>query len=65
MIKQLQCVRNAGAYDVTVSPKFYYTTPVFVHLQWFLIELRIEFKILTIICKSLHGQAPTYIENLF
>ena len=64
VIKQLQHVQNAAARVVTVSPKFCHITPVLANLHWLPIELRIEFKILTITYKTLHGLAPTYIKDL-
>ena len=64
VIKQLQRVQNAAARVVTVSPKFCHITPILVNLHWLPIELRIEFKLLTITYKTLHGLAPTYIEDL-
>ena len=64
LIKQLQRVQNAAARDVTLSPKFCHITPVLKNLHWLPINLRIEFKILTITCKALHGLAPTYIKDL-
>ena len=63
-LKQLQRVQNAAARVVTVSPKFCHITPVLKNLHWLLIDLRIEFKILTITYKALHGLAPTYIKDL-
>ena len=62
VIKQLQCVQNAAARVGTVSPKFCHITPVLANLHWLPIELRIEFKILTITYKTLHGLAPTCIK---
>ena len=64
LIKQLQRVQNAAARVVTVSPKFYHITPVLKNLHWLPIDLRIEFKILTITFKALHDLAPAYIKNL-
>lgn len=64
LIKQLQRVQNAAARVVTVSPKFCRITPVLKDLHWLPIDLRIEFKILTITYKALHGLAPTYINGL-
>ena len=64
VIKQLQRVQNAAARVVTVSPKFCHITPVLANLHWLPIEVRIEFKILTITYKTLHGLAPTYIKRL-
>ena len=48
VIKQLQRVQNADARFVTVSPKFCHITPVLANLHWLPIELRIEFKVLTL-----------------
>jgi len=39
-------------------------TPVLMSLHWLPIDLRIEFKILIITYKTLHGLAPAYIEDL-
>ena len=64
MIKQLQRVQNAASCVVTVSPKFCHITPVLANLHWLPIELRTELKILTIAYKTLHGLAPTYIQDL-
>ena len=66
MIKQLQRVQNVAAYVVTLSPKFCQITPVLGNLHWLPIDLRngIEFKILTVTYKTLHGLARTYIKDL-
>ena len=55
---------NAAARVVTLSPKFCHITPVLVNLYWLPIDLRIEFKMLTVTYKTLHGLAPTHIEDL-
>ena len=62
--KQLQRVQNAAARIVSLSPKFCHITPVLMSLHWLPIDLRIEFKILIITYKTLHGLAPAYIEDL-
>ena len=64
LINQLQRVQNAAARVVTVSSKFCHFTPVLKNLHWLSIDLRIEFKILIITYKALHGFAPTYIKDL-
>ena len=66
MINQLQRVQNVAACIVTLSPKFCHITPVLANLHWLPIVLRngIEFKILTVTYKTLHGLAPTYIKDL-
>ena len=64
VIKQLQRVQNAAARVVTLSPKFCHITPVLANLHWLSIYLRIELKILIVICKTFHGHDPTYIKDL-
>ena len=39
-------------------------TPVVKKLHWLPIDLRIEFKILTVTYKTLHGLSPAYIQDL-
>ena len=60
--KQLQCVQNAAARTVSLSPKFCHITPVLMTLHWLPIGLRIEFKMLII--TYVHGLALAYIEYL-
>ena len=64
MIKQLRRAQNAAARVVTLSPKFCHITPVLANLHWLSIYVRIEFKILIVTCKPLHGLAPPYIKDL-
>ena len=61
VIKQLQRVQNAAARVVSLSPKFCHITPVLMNLHWLPIDLGIEFKILIVTYKTLHGLAPAYI----
>ena len=65
VIKQLQRVQNVAACVVTLSPKFCHITPVLGNLHWLPIDLwnGIEFKILTVTYKTLHGLARTYIKD--
>ena len=55
---------NAAARVVTLSPKFCHITPVLANLHWLLTDLRIEFKLLPVTYKTLHGLAPTHIKDL-
>ena len=64
VIKQLQRVQNAAARFVTLSPKFCHITPVLTNLHWLPIDLRFEFKIITVTFKTLHGFARAYIKDL-
>ena len=60
VIKQLQRVQNAAARVVTLSPKFCHIKPVLANLHW----LRVEFNILIVTYKTLHGFAPAYTKDL-
>ena len=53
-------MQNAAARVVTLSPKFFHIKPVFANLHW----LRIEFKILIVTYKTLHGLAPANTKDL-
>ncbi len=39
-------------------------TPILIFLHWLSIKFRIQFKILVITFRALHGQAPAYIRDL-
>ena len=41
--------------------EFNHITPAFVGLHWLPIKFRVQLKLLLIVCKSLHNQAPHYI----
>ena len=64
LIKKLQRVQNAAARLVTRTKKFDNITPVLKELHWLKIQERIEYKILLLAYKALHGQAPKYLEEL-
>ena len=55
---------NAAARVLTLSPKFCHITPVLANLHWLPIDLWIEFKILIVTYKTIHGLAPTHIKDL-
>ena len=55
---------NAAADVVTLSPKFCHITYVLANLHWLPIDLWIEFEILTVTYKTLHGLSPTHIKDL-
>jgi len=62
-IDKIQRVQNAAARLTFEQPKFCHTTPVLSQLHWPPIKYRIEFKILLMTFKAIHGMAPDY--NLF
>ena len=58
--RKLHSTETAAARVVTRSPKFCHIKPVLANLLW----LRIEFNILIVTYKTLHGFAPAYTKDL-
>ena len=63
-INQLQRAQNRAARIITRTGKFEHITPVRRELHWLPIKQRIDFKILLMAFKSLHGLAPPYLCEL-
>ena len=63
-IVKLQRVQNTSARLICNLPKFAHVTPLLRELHWLPVRQRIEFKILMLVYKALHGQAPSYITEL-
>ena len=63
-INKLQRVQNAAARLICSIPCFSHVTPVLYSLHWLPAQFRIDFKILMIAFKAIHGHAPEYICNL-
>ena len=63
-IDQLQRVQNIAAKIVLGKGKYDSSTRCLGELHWLRIQHRIEFKIITLVYKSLHGLAPQYLTNL-
>ena len=63
-IDKIQRVQNAAARLIFKKPKFCHITPVLSQLHWLPIKYRIEFKILLMTFKAIHGMAPNYICKL-
>ena len=63
-IKKLQRVMNASARLVYRAPKYCHITPLLRELHWLLVRLRVDFKILLVTFKVLHGVAPSYLKDL-
>ena len=60
-INKLQRVQNAAARLICSIPRFSHVTPVLYSLHWLPVQFRIDFKILIITFKAIHGHAPEYI----
>ena len=60
-IKKLQRVMNASARLIYRAPKYCHITPLLKELYWLPVRLRVDFKILLVTFKILHGIAPSYL----
>ena len=49
---------------ITDTMKFDHIKPVLYNLHWLPVNYRIQFKILMITFKAIHGMAPSYLSNL-
>ena len=63
-IAQLQHVQNCAARLIAGVHKFDHITPVLQRLHWLPVQLRVEFKVLLLVFKALHGMAPKYVCDL-
>ena len=64
VIARLQRVQNTAAKMITRKKKFDSITPSIMQLHWLPVKYRSHFKLLFYVFKSLHGKAPTYLEEL-
>ena len=63
-LQKLQRVQNAAARLIFMERKYGHITPLLHKLHWLPIKYRIQFKILLITFKAIHGLAPSYIVDL-
>ena len=63
-ISQLQLCQNNAARMLSLRRKFDHITPILKDLHWLPVEQRIEYKVLLLTYKALHGKAPAYISQL-
>ena len=63
-IAKLQRVQNAAARIVTNTHRFEHITPIIRQLHWLPVSYRINFKILLLTFKVLHGLSPKYLQDL-
>jgi hypothetical protein len=64
LLRKLQLVQNAAARMVCRIKKREHITPILKRLHWLPVKQRIEYKILTLVFKAMHGQAPQYISDM-
>ena len=63
-LAKIQRVLNASARLVCNAPRFCHITPIMRDLHWLPIRARIDFKVLLLTFKALHGLAPQYLQSL-
>ena len=63
-LNKLQRVQNAAARLVYCESKYCHISPLLRCLHWLPVKYRIDFKILLITFKAIHGQASLYIQDL-
>ncbi len=61
---KLQKVQNTAARIICLTTKRDHITPSLKFLHWLPVKYRIDFKILCMVYKCLHGQAPQYLCDL-
>ncbi len=64
VLEKLQYLQNSAARLLSGTRKYDHITPVLKTLHWLPVECRIDFKILLLTYKALHGKAPEYICDL-
>ena len=63
-LNKLQRVLNASVRLVCNAPRFCHISPLLRGLHWLSVKARIQFKILLITFKEIHGLAPKYLCDL-
>ena len=63
-LNKLQRVLNVSARLIYKLPRFCHITPILCDLHWLPIRYRINFKIILLTLKAIHGLAPKYISDL-
>ena len=63
-ISKMQAVQNIAAKITLRKGKYDSATSCLQTLHWLPIRKRIEYKIISLVFKSLHGEAPPYLERL-
>lgn len=63
-LSRLQLVQNSAARILTRSNRRTHISPILKALHWLPVSSRINFKILVLTFRAIHGQAPPYISDL-
>ena len=57
-------MQNKAARLVTRTSRLHHITPVLEQLHWLPLECRIQFKVIVMVFKCLHSEAPSYLCDL-
>ncbi len=63
-LHKVQLLQNSAARLLSGTRKFDHITPILQSLHWLPVECRIDFKVLLMTFKALHGKAPVYLSEL-
>ena len=63
-LSNLQRMQNAAVRLVCSLPRYGHVTSSSIRLHWLPIKFRINFKIVMLCFKSIHGHAPNYLKNM-
>jgi hypothetical protein len=64
LIRKLQLIQNSAARLIARKRKFDHVEQIRKELHWLPIEFRIQYKILVLTFKAIHGKAPPYLCKL-
>lgn len=64
LCSRIQIVQNNAARVITRTNRRQHITPILHDLHWLPVRQRVEYKVLLLVYKSLHGLAPQYICDL-
>lgn len=64
LIYKLQKVQNAAAKLIFLQGRREHATPLLIQLHWLPVRERVQFKILLLTFKCIHGQCPKYLSEL-
>ena len=64
LLTRLQRVRNVASRLITIMKKHDHITAILIDLHWLPIEQRIEYKLLLLTFRSLHGLVASYLTDL-
>jgi len=62
-VNRLQSVQNAAAHLVTGTRRSEHKTPVLRQLHWLPVRQSVDFKVATLVHRSLFGISPSYLAN--